>query len=105
MCEIVAKRKLAPKIILVVISAEEVAKKVKPGQFVILRLDERGERIPLTIANHDVKKGTVTLVFHEVGNTTKKLGSLKEGDIISDVVGPLGNPAEIGKYGTVLCVG
>jgi len=105
MYKIVAKRELAPKIYLVGINAEEVAKKAKPGQFVILRLDEKGERIPLTIANRDVKKGTVTIVFHEVGNTTKKMGRLKEGDSISDVVGPLGNPAEIDKYGRVLCVG
>lgn len=102
---IVTKRELAPKINLIEVSAKEVAEKVGPGQFVILRLDEKGERIPLTIANRDVKKGTVTIVFHEVGNTTKKLGSLNEGDFISDVAGPLGNPAEIDKYGRVLCVG
>jgi len=105
MYKIVTKRELVPKVMLIEISAKEVAEKVRPGQFVILRLDEKGERIPLTIANHDAKKGTVTIVFHEVGNTTKKLGSLKEGDFISDVVGPLGNPAEIGEYGRVLCVG
>jgi len=105
MYKIVAKRELVPKVKLIEISAKEVAEKVKPGQFVILRLDEKGERIPLTIANRNAKKGTVTVVFHEVGNTTKKLGSLNEGDFISDVVGPLGNPAEIGKYGRVLCVG
>ena len=105
MYRIVAKRELAPKISLIEISTKKVAEKARPGQFVILRLDEKGERIPLTIANHDVKKGTVTIVFHEVGNTTKRLGSLKEGDFVSDVVGPLGNPAEIDKYGRVLCVG
>jgi len=105
MYKIVTKRELVPKVKLIEISAKEVAEKVKPGQFVILRLDEKGERIPLTIANRDAKKGTITIVFHEVGNTTKKLGSLNEGDFISDVVGPLGNPAEIGEYGRVLCVG
>jgi len=105
MYKIVTKRELVPKVKLIEISAKEVAEKVKPGQFVILLLDEKGERIPLTIANRDVKKGTITIVFHEVGNTTKKLGSLNEGDFISDVVGPLGNPAEIGEYGRVLCVG
>ena len=105
MYRIVAKRELAPKIHLIEIYAEGIAKKAKPGQFVILRLDEKGERVPLNIADRDVKRGTVTLVFHEVGNTTKKLGCLKEGDSISDVVGPLGNPAEIDKYGRVLCVG
>jgi len=105
MYRIVVNRELAPKINLIEICAEEVAKKAKPGQFVILRLDEKGERVPLTIANRDEKKGTLTIVFHEVGNTTKKLGSLEKGDLISDVVGPLGNPAEINRYGRVLCVG
>jgi ferredoxin--NADP+ reductase len=87
------------------ISAKVISEKVEPGQFVILRIDERGERVPLTIANCDAKKGTVTVAFHGVGNTTKRLGNLNEGDFISDVVGPLGNPAEIGKYGRVLCIG
>ncbi len=105
MYKIVSKRELVPKIELIEISAKEVAEKVKPGQFVILLLDERGERIPLTIANRDFKKGTITIVFHTVGKTSKKLASLKKGDFISDVVGPLGNPAEIDKYGRVLCVG
>jgi len=105
MYKIVTKRELVPKVKLIEISAKEVAEKVRPGQFVILRLDEKGERIPLTIALRDAKKGTITVVFHEVGNTTKKLGNLNEGDFISDVVGPLGNPAEIGNYGRVLCVG
>ena len=105
MYQIVTKQELAPKVKLFEISAKEIAEKTKPGQFVILRLGERGERVPLTIANCDAKKGTVTVVFHEVGTTTKKLGSLNKGDFISDVVGPLGNPAEIGKYGRVLCVG
>lgn len=105
MYEIVTKRELAPKAKLFEISAREIAEKARPGQFVILRLDERAERVPLTLANRDPEKGTVTVVFHEVGNTTKKLGSLNEGDSISDVVGPLGNPAETGKYGRVLCVG
>jgi len=105
MYRVVNKREIVSKVNLIEISAKEVAEKTKPGQFVILRLDEKGERIPLTIANQDTKKGTITIVFHEVGNTTKKLGLLKEGDFISDVVGPLGNPAEIGKYGRVLCVG
>jgi ferredoxin--NADP+ reductase len=105
MYKIVSRRELAPKIKLIEISAKEVAEKAKPGQFVILRLDEKGERIPLTIANREVRNGTVTVVFHEVGNTTKKLGNLKEGDFVSDVAGPLGNPAEIDMYGRVLCVG
>ncbi len=105
MYRIVAKKELAPKVELIEISAKEIAKKVRPGQFVILLLGEKGERIPLTIANRDIRKGTITLVFHAVGKTTKKLGSLKEKDFLPDVVGPLGNPAEIDEYGRVLCVG
>jgi ferredoxin--NADP+ reductase len=104
MYEIVTIRELAPKIHLIEVSAAEVAKKTKPGQFVILRLDEKGERVPLTIAGRDLKKGTVTIAFHAVGRTTKKLAKLREGDLIQDVAGPLGNPAEIDKFGRVLCI-
>jgi ferredoxin--NADP+ reductase len=101
----VTKRELAPHINLFEFSAKEVAAKTKPGQFLILRIDEEGERIPLTIAGADVEKGTITVVCDEVGKTTKKLGSLREGDHISDLLGPLGKPADIEKFGTVLCVG
>jgi ferredoxin--NADP+ reductase len=103
--KIASKRELAPRINLFEFCAEEIAAKTKPGQFVILRIDEKGERLPLTIAAADVQKGTITLVCHEVGRSTKKLGSLKEGDCISDLLGPLGKPAQIEKFGTVLCVG
>jgi ferredoxin--NADP+ reductase len=103
--EIVTKRELARRIDLFEFSAQQIAAKTKPGQFVILRIDEKGERVPLTIAGADVQRGTITLVCHEVGRTTKKLGSLKEGDCISDLLGPLGKPAQIEKFGTVLCVG
>lgn len=105
MYKIVTKRELVEKVKLFEISAPEIAEKAKPGQFVIFRVDEKGERIPLTIANLDATRGTITVVFHEVGNTTKKLGRLNEGDYLSDVLGPLGNPAKIDKYGLVMCVG
>jgi ferredoxin--NADP+ reductase len=103
--EIAAKRILAPHINLFDFSAKEVAAKTKPGQFVILRIDEDGERIPLTIAGVNAEKGTVSVACHEVGKTTKQLGQLKEGDSILDLLGPLGKPANIEKFGTVLCVG
>jgi ferredoxin--NADP+ reductase len=103
--EIVTKRELAPHINLFEFSANEIAAKTRPGQFVILRIDEEGERVPLTIAGADVEKGTITVVCDEVGKTTKKLGSLREGDQISDLLGPLGKPAKMEKFGTVLCVG
>lgn len=105
MYRIVTKRELVPRINLFEFSAEEIAAKTKPGQFVILRIDEKGERIPLTIAAADVERGTITLVCHEVGRSTKKLGSLNEGDCIMDLLGPLGKPARIEEFGTVICVG
>lgn len=105
MYKIVTKRELVPHTNLFEFSAKEITAKTKPGQFVILRVDEGGERIPLTIADADVEKGTITVVCHEVGKTTKKLGKLEGGDCILDLLGPLGKPAEIEKFGTVLCVG
>jgi len=103
--KILAKRELAPKIQLFEVYAPEIAEKAKPGQFLILMVEQSGERIPLTIAGYNATKGTVTLVFNEVGRTTKELGSMKKGDTIPNVVGPLGNPSEISKFGRVLCVG
>ena len=105
MYEIVMKRELVPHINLFEFSAKEIAAKAKPGQFIILRVDEHGERIPLTIAGVSVEKGTITVVCHEVGKTTRKLGKLEEKDRLLDLLGPLGKPAEIRKFGTVLCVG
>jgi len=105
MYEIVTKQELATNMYLIEIIAADVASKAKPGQFVILRLDEEGERIPLTIAGVDIEKGTVATAFHAVGKTTKKLAKMKAGGSIRDVSGPLGNPAEINKFGRVLLVG
>jgi ferredoxin--NADP+ reductase len=90
---------------LMVIEAPEVARKAKAGQFVIVRIDENGERIPLTIADFDRQDGTVTIIFQEVGKSTMKLGTLEAENRVTDLVGPLGNPTEIEDYGTVLCVG
>ena len=90
---------------LMVIEAPNVARKAKAGQFVIVRIDERGERIPLTIADFDREEGTVTIIFQEVGKSTMQLGALEAGDAVLDLVGPLGNATEIEDYGTVLCVG
>jgi len=105
MYKIVVKRELAPKIKLFEVAAPDIAAKTKPGQFVILRASETGERIPITLADSNAQKGTITLVFNEVGKTTKQLGSLKKGDCIPNIAGPLGNPSEIQKFGTILCVG
>ena len=87
------------------ISAPEVAKHAKAGQFVILRVDDKGERIPLTLFDWDSKEGIIKLVFLEVGTSTKKLGELKEGDEVRDILGPLGNPFPLKKYGRVACIG
>ena len=104
MYKVLKKLQLAPNIKLVEINAPEVAVKAKAGQFVILRIDEKGERIPLTLAEWEPKKGTITLIFLEVGMTTRKLGALGVGDEILDVVGPLGNPSNIRNHGSVAVV-
>ncbi|MEA1865418.1 MAG: sulfide/dihydroorotate dehydrogenase-like FAD/NAD-binding protein, partial [Euryarchaeota archaeon] len=102
---ILQKRELVPTVHQMEIAAPRVAKKAMPGQFVILRINENGERIPLTIADFDVQAGTITLIFQEIGKTTRQLASLAVGGSIADVVGPLGNPSTIEKFGTVVCVG
>ncbi|MEN8614739.1 sulfide/dihydroorotate dehydrogenase-like FAD/NAD-binding protein [Dehalogenimonas sp. THU2] len=101
MYPIIATEELVPRVRLYTIHAPLVAKKAAAGQFVILRVDESGERIPLTIADWDAIAGTVSVVFMEVGTTTTKLGRLGVGDAIVDFVGPLGNPTEVEKFGTV----
>jgi ferredoxin--NADP+ reductase len=90
---------------LLVLEAPEVARKAQPGQFVIVRIDEKGERIPLTIADFDRDAGTVTIIFQEVGKSTMKLGTLEVGDAVANFVGPLGHPSEVENYGAVVCVG
>jgi ferredoxin--NADP+ reductase len=103
--EIVLKKTLSPEIRLYKIRAPLIAKKRQAGQFVIVRLEELGERIPLTIADADPQEGTITLVVQEVGATTRKMGTYQVGDRFLDVVGPLGRPTEIKEYGTIVCVG
>jgi ferredoxin--NADP+ reductase len=103
--EILAKEDLSPVTKLIVIAAPDVARKAKAGQFVIVRISEEGERIPLTIADYDRNQGTITLIFQEVGKTTMHLGSMDVGDKLASFTGPLGNPTEIEYYGTVVCVG
>lgn len=105
MYKILEKRELARGIKLLKFSAPEIARKVKAGQFVILRVDATGERIPLTIVDWSADEGSITLVFLEIGVSTKKLGMLNVGDAILDLSGPLGNPTEIRNYGTTCVVG
>ncbi|MBX5329049.1 MAG: sulfide/dihydroorotate dehydrogenase-like FAD/NAD-binding protein [Candidatus Bathyarchaeota archaeon] len=104
MYKILKNEELAPKIKLFEVYAPEMAEKAKPGQFIIVIVDEKGERVPLTIADYDAKKGTISFVFNEVGKSTKQLGLLKKGDSIWNITGPLGNPSEIKHFGRVLCV-
>lgn len=104
--KIVKKRSLIPgSTSELVIEAPQIAAKAKPGNFVILRMSEKGERIPLTIADADAKKGTITIVYLVLGKSTALLETLKEGDCIRDLCGPLGKATHIEKMGTVICVG
>lgn len=105
MFKILKREILGPQMVLMVLDAKSIAKTAEPGQFVIVRVDEKGERIPLTIADFDRAKGTITIVFQKIGKTTHLLAEKNEGDFISDVAGPLGNPTEIEKFGKVVCVG
>ena len=104
MYKILLRQDLVPNIHLFKLDAPAIARKAQPGQFVVVRIDEKGERIPLTIADWDRKEGSVTIVFMEVGATTHRLATLKAGDSITNFVGPLGVPTHIEKYGTVVCV-
>lgn len=88
-----------------VVEAPLVARKAKAGQFLIIRIDEEGERVPLTIADHDSEKGTITMVYQIAGRSTKQLSFMKEGEALADVVGPLGMPSEVENFGTVVIVG
>jgi len=103
--KILFKQELAPGIKKIVLEAPLVAKKVLPGEFVVLIVDEKGERVPLTVVDSDKEKGTITLIFQEVGKTTYKLGELKAGEVILNLLGPLGRATEIKKLGTVVTVG
>ena len=105
MYEILEKKVMSEAVKLMKIKAPLVAKKALAGQFVMLRIDEKGERIPLTIADYDRDKGTITIIFMEVGKTTKQLGKMKEGDKLLNFAGPLGMPSEIEKYGTAVMIG
>ena len=105
MYKIVAMQTLASQTKLVKICVPEIARKAHAGQFVILKIDEKGERIPLTLVDWESENGTITLIFQEVGVATKKLGSLKTGDELLDVCGPLGNPTDIKNYGTMVIIG
>lgn len=105
MFKILRKELLAPATHLIVINAPAIADKAHPGQFVIVRIDKKGERIPITIYDYSQNDGTVSMVFQEVGKTTAQMGALKEGDDILDTLGPLGEPTHIEHFGRCIAVG
>ena len=102
---ILRKEQFSEKVFLFEIEAPLIAKSRKAGNFVIVRVGKKGERMPLTIADADIEKGTITLVVQKVGLSSIKLCDLNEGDYVTDVVGPLGNPTHIDNFGTVICAG
>jgi ferredoxin--NADP+ reductase len=105
MNEIIVKKELAPKIKFIEFVNQDIARKTKPGQFVVVQMGTKGERFPITISGTNRDKGTVKLIVNEVGRSSQKLGALNTGEVIDNVAGPLGNAAEIKKFGTVLCFG
>ena len=105
MFKILEKEVLSENVVKLVLEGETIAANRKAGQFVIVKIDDRGERIPLTIADANPEKGTITLIIQKVGTTSHKLSMLNVGDAVSDLVGPLGRPTEIEQVGTVLAAG
>lgn len=105
MYKILKKEVLSDVTKLMDIEAPHVARKARAGQFIIVRIDEQGERIPLTIADYNRDAGLITIIFQEVGKSTMQLGKLEPGDTVASFAGPLGHPTEIENYGTVVCVG
>jgi ferredoxin/flavodoxin---NADP+ reductase len=105
MFKILENREIVPNIHLLEIEAPKIARKALAGQFVVIRTDEKGERIPLTISDWDINEGSLSILFSDVGTTTRKLAALPAGESILNVVGPLGIPTPIEKLGTVVCLG
>ncbi len=105
MFKILKKKEIAPKTFYYDVEAPLIAKKIQAGQFIVLRIDEKGERIPLSYCGADAERGVINLIIQAVGKTSEKLNDMKEGEAILDMVGPLGKPTEIEKYGTCVLMG
>lgn len=105
MFKILEKYYLGPKIQLALMEAPMIARKAQAGQFIIIRITDEGERVPLTIADYDREKGTITMVFQEMGKTTHQLGRLKAGEYLMDMLGPQGNPTEVENFGHTVVIG
>ncbi|MDD1742671.1 MAG: sulfide/dihydroorotate dehydrogenase-like FAD/NAD-binding protein [Methanotrichaceae archaeon] len=104
MYEILEKEEVAPNIIFMRFKAPKIARSAKPGQFVIIRVDEKGERIPMGLSGWNEKDGTIDILFYVLGTSTSKLAVLKPGEAVINIAGPLGTPTDIQKFGTVICV-
>jgi ferredoxin/flavodoxin---NADP+ reductase len=102
---IIEREDLSENVVRMVLAAPEIARKRRAGQFIVLKIDEEGERIPLTIVDSDEAAGTITIIYQVLGKTTAALAAMKTGDELSDVLGPLGNPTEIENFGRVVCIG
>ncbi len=105
MYKILEKQDLSDVTKLLVVEAPQIARKARAGQFIIVLMHDKGERIPLTIADYDREAGTITMIFQEVGKSTIQMGTMKAGDSFKTIVGPLGHPTEIDNFGKVICVG
>ncbi len=105
MFKILEKKRLNPQVTYMKLEAPHVVENAKPGQFVVIKIDEAGERIPLTIVDRSIEDGTISIIFQEIGKTTKKLGRCEAGGELMDIIGPLGRSTHIEKFGRVICVG
>lgn len=105
MTRVLSMKEIAPEVYMMKIKTPEIVRKALPGQFVIIRVDEEGERVPLTITDFDREKGTLLIIFQKIGKTTYQLSELSRGDSLADVVGPLGEPSHIEKFGKTVCIG
>ena len=103
MYEILKKETLAPNIVFMKFFAPKIANTAKPGQFVIIRADEKGERIPMGLSGWDEKEGTIDIVFYVLGTSTAKLSALEVGESVANIAGPLGTPTEVENFGRVIC--
>ena len=105
MFKILDKKRINPEITFMKLEAPHVVKNAKPGQFIVIKIDEKGERIPLTVMESNKEEGTVSIIFQEVGKTTKQLAALEAGGAVMDIIGPLGKPTHIEKIGKIICIG
>lgn len=105
MFKVLEKKRINSQVTFMKLKAPHVVENARPGQFIVIKIDEKGERIPLTILDKDKNKGTLSIMFQEVGKTTKQLATLEAGTSVMDIIGPLGHPTHVEKIGSVICIG